>query len=132
MSKKHKICGKCGRGYLGAGALSREDNKTEICPRCGTAEALMHAVESGAFKEDKKHSYVICQNDYPLATTKTTPDEVVKVVEELQRRCNENFVEGQLNRHVYIHYYEVPTIKDLEDIDKKFRWEKGSGVIRYK
>lgn len=35
-----KIC-KCGRHYFGIGALSRRDNKTEICSQCGLEEALV-------------------------------------------------------------------------------------------
>ena len=36
-----KICPKCGELYIkGKGALSRRDNKAEICPNCGTREAL--------------------------------------------------------------------------------------------
>ena len=34
------ICPKCGQSYKGRPALSREDNKTLICPDCGTREAL--------------------------------------------------------------------------------------------
>ena len=34
------ICPKCGNAYHGAPALSREDNRTLICPDCGTREAL--------------------------------------------------------------------------------------------
>ena len=34
------ICPKCGQPYKGRPALSREDNKTLICPDCGTREAL--------------------------------------------------------------------------------------------
>lgn len=37
--KRHK-CPKCGKYYTGHPALSREDNKTEICPECGIAEAI--------------------------------------------------------------------------------------------
>lgn len=37
--KRHK-CPKCGKYYVGYPALSREDNKTEICPECGVKEAL--------------------------------------------------------------------------------------------
>ena len=33
-------CPKCGKFYFGAPALSREDNKTEICPECGIREAM--------------------------------------------------------------------------------------------
>lgn len=35
-----RICPKCGNIYLGAHALSRVDGKTQICPDCGTREAL--------------------------------------------------------------------------------------------
>ena len=33
-------CPKCGKAYRGAPALSRTDNKTLVCPDCGTREAL--------------------------------------------------------------------------------------------
>lgn len=35
-----RICPKCGKEYTEYPALSREDNKTDICPECGTLEAL--------------------------------------------------------------------------------------------
>lgn len=35
-----KICPVCGKEYTEHPALSRKDNKTEICPECGMAEAL--------------------------------------------------------------------------------------------
>lgn len=34
------ICPKCGKEYTAPPALSRADNKTLICPLCGTREAL--------------------------------------------------------------------------------------------
>ena len=34
------VCPRCGRSYCEPPALSREDNKTLICPDCGTREAL--------------------------------------------------------------------------------------------
>jgi hydrogenase maturation factor HypF (carbamoyltransferase family) len=34
------ICPKCHRPYRDRPALSRLDNKTRICPDCGTREAL--------------------------------------------------------------------------------------------
>ena len=37
MSRK---CPLCGKTYPQPPALSRKDNKTEICPRCGIREAL--------------------------------------------------------------------------------------------
>lgn len=33
-------CPKCGKKYYDYPALSREDNKTEICSECGIREAL--------------------------------------------------------------------------------------------
>ena len=35
-----QICPRCGRKYKEPPAISRVDNKTEICPLCGTREAL--------------------------------------------------------------------------------------------
>ena len=35
-----RICPRCGQNYLDYPAISRLDNKTEICPTCGQAEAL--------------------------------------------------------------------------------------------
>ena len=37
---KERICPRCGCAYRTAPALSRKDNKTLICPDCGTREAL--------------------------------------------------------------------------------------------
>ena len=37
---KMAICPLCGRTYHGVPALSRTDNKTLICPDCGTRQAL--------------------------------------------------------------------------------------------
>ena len=34
------ICPKCGQPYKGRPALSRNDEKTLICPDCGVREAL--------------------------------------------------------------------------------------------
>jgi len=35
-----RICPKCGKAYSEPPALSRADNETNICPDCGTREAL--------------------------------------------------------------------------------------------
>ena len=35
-----KTCPLCGKTYCEPSAISRKDNKTEICPDCGTLEAL--------------------------------------------------------------------------------------------
>ena len=40
-----KYCPECEDEYYGPGALSRKDNKTEICPECGVREALQAAAD---------------------------------------------------------------------------------------
>ena len=35
-----KKCPKCGKTYEEHSAISRRDNKTEICPECGVQEAI--------------------------------------------------------------------------------------------
>ena len=35
-----KICPKCGKEYTEHPAISRKDNKTEICSHCGMVEAM--------------------------------------------------------------------------------------------
>ena len=38
--KIYPVCPKCHKDYTGHPAISRRDNKTEICSDCGTLEAL--------------------------------------------------------------------------------------------
>lgn len=38
--KESKYCPKCHKQYSGYPAISRRDNKTEICSKCGQIEAL--------------------------------------------------------------------------------------------
>ena len=40
MIVRKKTCPICGRQYTQRPALSRKDNKTQICPDCGVDEAL--------------------------------------------------------------------------------------------
>jgi len=35
-----RACANCGKAIIGHSAISRKDNKTEICSNCGTLEAL--------------------------------------------------------------------------------------------
>ena len=37
---KERICPICKQKYYGYPALSRKDDKTEICPDCGVCEAM--------------------------------------------------------------------------------------------
>lgn len=40
MNQQPRICPVCGQAYHEPPALSRADEKTQICPDCGTREAL--------------------------------------------------------------------------------------------
>lgn len=51
---KEKVCVNCGRRYFGIGALSRRDNKTEICSQCGVEEAMFDYFN---FEQQKKMKY---------------------------------------------------------------------------
>lgn len=42
---KNKLCPKCSKYYTGYPAISRRDNKTEICSVCGQLEAIEDWVE---------------------------------------------------------------------------------------
>ena len=42
-----RICPKCNESYQSYPAISRDDNKTEVCEDCGTAEALQRARDAG-------------------------------------------------------------------------------------
>lgn len=48
------ICPSCNKEYDDTPAISRKDNKTEICPTCGTKEALLifanHITSNGGDK----------------------------------------------------------------------------------
>lgn len=40
VERKERVCPVCGKTYTDYPAISRRDNKTEICPQCGTDEAF--------------------------------------------------------------------------------------------
>ena len=46
MVKQRKKCPRCGRYMVGYPAISRKDNKTEICSTCGLREALEAIIHS--------------------------------------------------------------------------------------
>ena len=52
---KTKICPDCKKKYTGYPALSRKDNKTEICPSCGIDEAILDLIKNS--KNNKKFIY---------------------------------------------------------------------------
>ena len=59
------VCPLCGRTYHGAPALSREDNKTLICPDCGTREALSSLGISVEEQDDILRAIHRCRNNQP-------------------------------------------------------------------
>ena len=50
--KQLRICPLCGKPYSGVPALSRTDNKTYVCPDCGTKQALA-SIGIGAEEQEK-------------------------------------------------------------------------------
>lgn len=41
VAQKRRKCPKCNKHYVGYPALSRNDNKIEICSECGVREAIL-------------------------------------------------------------------------------------------
>ena len=54
-----KICPICGNEYLEPSSISRKDNKTEICSRCGMQEAITTYLNEN-FKGNKKNDSLYC------------------------------------------------------------------------
>ena len=69
MKIKVRICPECRKPYAEPPALSRKDNKTWICPRCGSVQALMDA-------------------GYTRKQAEETTDDIRRACRELQRRAN--------------------------------------------
>ena len=40
-----RVCPRCGKRYNKYPAISRKDNKTEICPDCGVEEAMIDYIK---------------------------------------------------------------------------------------
>lgn len=49
-----KICPICNKAIIGYPALSRKDNRTEICSNCGTLEAIQALINYKEEKENEK------------------------------------------------------------------------------
>lgn len=57
VERKERVCPVCGKTYTDYPAISRRDNKTEICPQCGIVEAIVEALEdffNNTYKEEQK------------------------------------------------------------------------------
>lgn len=55
MEKITRLCPICKKNYSDYPALSRKDNKTEICPSCGQEEAVLEMLRH--VKYSKKFTY---------------------------------------------------------------------------
>ena len=53
MSINSFVCPICGNTYNGYPAISRKDNKTEICPDCGVVQALVDYYNHNMLKKNK-------------------------------------------------------------------------------
>ena len=63
------ICPRCGKPYSDPPALSRADNRTSICPRCGTEEALDVAPLSDTVKKQ------LIRTLYPVGSPYHRPED---------------------------------------------------------
>ena len=52
-----RICPICGKEYTDYPSISRKDNTTEICPRCGTMEALDDYINAHMQNKEKDDLY---------------------------------------------------------------------------
>lgn len=59
----NNICPKCGNQYSERPALSREDNKSDICPDCGMIEAF-NATSQGLSPYESRESKPTKKNHY--------------------------------------------------------------------
>lgn len=59
--RTERTCPLCGRTYTSVPALSRTDNKTLICPDCGTRQALESI---GVGNEEQEKILSIIHNTY--------------------------------------------------------------------
>ncbi len=68
---KLQICPKCGRAYTERPALSRVDNKTAICPTCGTMEALASIPHSNKFPKAAAQLVLAWMNEQMYGDVRT-------------------------------------------------------------
>lgn len=75
-----KFCPRCGNLYCEPPAISRTDNKTEICPKCGKEEAVLSFCSNYKFIEflDKLHDSA---NEFNARIIVSVPDKEDIVIE---------------------------------------------------
>ena len=81
--KSYKMCPRCGRPYSDYPAISRYDDKTEICPDCGVEEAMINytggTLEAPNKYKDKARRY----NKYKDKARKYNKDNSKRISEEV-------------------------------------------------
>ena len=53
---EERVCPICGKSYVEYPAISRRDNKTEICPQCGADEALEDFLKFAVMRKEEEDS----------------------------------------------------------------------------
>lgn len=90
-----KTCPNCGNQYEGYPALSRKDNKTEICADCGMREAIESAKNAKISAADNLST---AAEESSVAQKKNTLEEAVKVVKaaiEAKEKNLQAYVDAQ-------------------------------------
>ena len=81
--KSYRMCPRCGRPYSDYPAISRYDDKTEICPDCGVEEAMINytggTLEAPNKYKDKARRY----NKYKDKARKYNKDNSKRISEEV-------------------------------------------------
>ena len=81
--KSYKMCPRCGRPYSDYPAISRYDDKTEICPDCGVEEAMINytggTLEAPNKYKDKARRY----NKYKDKARRYNKDNSKRISEEV-------------------------------------------------
>lgn len=69
------LCHKCRKYIIGYPAISRKDNKTEICSKCGTLEGLEKFIEYKKLKKNSKGRLIMEENKTILKLYENFRDE---------------------------------------------------------
>lgn len=122
--KGSKFCPRCGRRYNDYPAISRYDNKTEICPDCGVEEAMINF--TGGHLEDP-HVY-----DGETGEEINESAELTAKVTYHDEDGTRDYIAGKLSDGRYFFIYSQEEIivsdKDLPSLAKKdmtdFRYDE--------
>lgn len=83
-----KICPTCGKEYTGYPATSRKDNKTEICPKCGTLEAVEVFLNANLENKEQDNKYCIFEKRICRFADKQGNIFTCKAKNDMEMVCN--------------------------------------------